>query len=249
MRLGGFCVSFLLLLSAVFGPVNEARSSAIGNWEKSSRSWNNTHMTRIKAAMIAAGHRVDPDSPITAASLRSAVYVFGEPTVTPTAAELDLLRHFVRDGGMLMIFGDTGIDLVSYNSLLASVGSTITFTATTVGTTSALPEGQFTRAPTRITGGSLTVSSGNGTAGGTLIDNNYARFEQIGSGYVLTFGDRIDHNDVISDINTDLLLNAVSLAIGPVFQVPALSPWLLVLLALLTCAFAAGRLRLASRSV
>lgn len=248
MRLGGFCVSILLVLSAVFGAASEARSSAIGNWDKSSRSWNNTHMTRIKAAMIAAGHRVDPDSPITAASLKTAVYVFGEPTITPTAAELDLLRRFIRDGGTLMVFGDTGIDLASYNSLLASVGSTITFIPTTVGTSSALLDGQFTRAPTRIVGGSLTVTSGNGTAGGTLIDNNYARFEQIGSGYVLTFGDRIDHNDVISDTNTSLLLNAVSLAIGPVFQVPALSPWMLILLALLACAFAAGRLRLARAS-
>ncbi|MEO8134903.1 MAG: IPTL-CTERM sorting domain-containing protein [Betaproteobacteria bacterium] len=216
----------------------------IANWDKSGRSWNNSHMTTIKAAMTAAGHRVDGDAAITAASVATAaVYILGEPTTAPTPTELEHLRQFVNRGGMLLVFGDTGINLPAYNNLLAGVGSTITYVTTTIGTTSALPDGKFTRAPINIIGNSLTVSSGNGTAGGTLIDNNYVRYEQLGAGYVLAFGDRIDHNDVISATNIALLLNAVSFAISPLLPIPTLSALALIGLALLTGAFAAVRLR------
>ncbi|MEP7083449.1 MAG: IPTL-CTERM sorting domain-containing protein [Betaproteobacteria bacterium] len=191
-------------------------------------------MTTIKAAMVASGRRVEGDGAITDATLKSAsVYIFGEPTATPTASELMALRQFVNNGGIVLIFGDTGIDLPTYNNLLAGIGSTITFIPTTIGTTSALADGQFTQGPSKISGSSLSVTSGNGTAGGTLIDNNYVRYEPIGAGYVFVFGDRIDHNDVISDTNTKLLLNVVSVAAEFPFQIPTLSPAGLLLLALL----------------
>ena len=224
MRLGGYCVSVLLAAISLFlsGLAGEAHSGTVANWDKSSRSWNNSHMTRIKAAMQEAGHRVEGDGTISSAALKiSSVYLIGEPTATPTAAELLMLREFIKSGGMILVFGDTGIDLPTYNNLLAGIGSTIAFTTTTIGTTSSLPAGQFTEGPSRIAGSTLSVTSGNGTAGGTLIDNNYVRFEQIGAGHVVVFGDRIDHNDVISDTNTKLLLNLVGFAVGP--AVPILS--------------------------
>lgn len=245
MRLGGFCVSVFLaaILLVPFGVAGDARAGVIGNWEKSSRSWNNSHMTTIKTAMQDAGHRVEGDGAITSTVLKaSSVYLIGEPTATPTTAELAMLRQLATDGGMIFVFGDTGIDLPTYNNLLAGIGSTIAFTTTTIGTTSALPDGQFTQGPSKISGSTLSVTSGNGTTGGTLIDNNYVRFEQIGAGYVVVFGDRIDHNDVISDTNTKLLLNLVSFAIGPPAQVPAVSPIGLVLASLLLAGLGAARL-------
>jgi hypothetical protein len=243
MRLGGFCVFVFLaaILLALFGVAGDAHSAVVANWDKSSRSWNNSHMTKIKTAMQNAGHRVDGDGAISSTGLRaSGVYLFGEPTATPTAAELALLRQFATDGGMIFVFGDTGIDLPTYNNLLAGIGSTITFTTTTISTTSALPVGQFTESPSQISGSTLSVTSGNGTAGGTLIDNNYVRFEHIGAGYIVVFGDRIDHNDVISDTNTKLLLNLVSVAIERLSPIPAVSPIGLVLVALLVAAFGAA---------
>jgi len=58
------------------------------------------------------------------------------------------------------------------------------------------------------------------------------------------FGDRIDHNDVISATNTSLLLNVVSIAIapGPATPVPALSSALITLVSLLLAALAATHL-------
>jgi len=242
MRLGGFCVSVFIaaILLAPLGLSGEAQAGVVANWDKSSRSWNNSHMTRIKTAMQDAGHRVEGDGAISAAALKiSSVYLIGEPIATPSAEELTLLAQFVKGGGMIFVFGDTGIDLPTYNNLLAGIGSTIAYTTTTIGTSSALPEGRFTEGPSRISGSTLSVTSGNGTTGGFLVDNNYVRYEQIGAGYVVAFGDRIDHNDVISDTNAKLLLNLVSFAVGPNVPIPAVSPLGLVLAALLLTALGA----------
>jgi hypothetical protein len=226
MRPRSFCIFVLLaaiLLPPLFGAGN-AHAAVIANWDQSSRSWNDPHMSRIKAAMENAGHRVDADGAISSAALNnSSVYVMGEPTATPTAAELALLQQFVRDGGMIFVFGDTGINLAAYNNLLAGIGSTMSYAPTTITTTGPLAAGQFTQSPWNISGSTLSVSPGNGTAGGTPIDRNYVRFEQVGKGYVVVFGDRIDHDDVISDTNTKLLLNLVSFAIVRMAPIPAVS--------------------------
>jgi hypothetical protein len=243
MRLGGFCTAVCLAVSLLLAQAETAHAKGIANWNKSARSWNNSHMTKIKAAMEGTGYHVDPDAALDQASLNSAVIVMGEPTATPTAAEMDQITTFVKNGGMVLVFGDTGIDLPTYNHLLSGIGSSIQFTTTTISTTSALPDGAFTLEPVKIAGTVLTVTSGNGTTGGIPIDNNYVKFEQIGKGFVVVFGDRIDHNDVISTTNTELLLNLVAVAVAPAFPIPALSPAVLLLIALMLCGFAASRLR------
>lgn len=247
MRLGGFCASVFFTAFLLIAGVEPAHASAIANWDKSARSWNNAHMTKIKAAIQNAGHRVESDAPISDASLRSGVMVIGEPIATPSAAELGKLRGFVGAGGIVLLFGDTGIELNTYNDLLTGLGSTIQFTTTTVSTSSALGSGPFTENPSRIIGTSLSVTSGNGTSGGTAIDNNYVRYEQIGVGYVFAFGDRIDHDDVISATNTALLLNIVSIALDPATStsIPALSPAVLAALSLLLAAW--GIIRITGR--
>jgi hypothetical protein len=243
MRLGGFCAVVLVAAaSLILAQSGTAHAGAIANWDQSARSWNNSHMTRIKVAMEAAGHRVDADAPITDSSLRATVMVIGEPVATPTALDLGKLRDYLRAGGIILLFGDTGIDLPTYNNLLTGIGSSIQFTTTTVSTSSAITDRPFAQNPTRIVGLTLSVTSGNGTSGGTLIDNNYVRYEQIGSGYVFVFGDRIDHNDVISTTNTTLLLNIVSAAVDPAELIPTLSPALLAAVSLLLAAFASIRL-------
>ena len=230
--IAGVLTALLLAASAL---ASSAHAHVIANWDKSNRSWNNSHMTKIKAAMETAGHQVLPDSPITEKVLKSIqVLVIGEPTALPTAGELLLLKAFVTAGGMVLLFGDTGIDLPTYNGLLAGIGSSITFTTTTIGTSSALPDNKFTGGPaSSVVGSSLSVTSGNGTAGGTLVDNNYIRYDVIGAGLVFTFGDRIDHNDVISATNMSLLLNIVAIALGPAFLIPTLSATAMMLLSLL----------------
>jgi hypothetical protein len=239
MRVGGSCAAVLVAVLLFIAGAGGAHASTIANWDKSARSWNNSHMTKIRVAMQNAGHRVEADAPITAASLRAAVVVIGEPVATPVVAELGRLRDFLNSGGMILLFGDTGIDLNTYNDLLTGLGSTMQFTTTTIGTSSALGSTLFTESPSRIAGASLSVSSGNGTSGGTLIDNNYVRYEQIGAGYVFVFGDRIDHDDVISATNTTLLLNIVSVALDPKTSIPALSPAMVAALTLLLGSFAA----------
>lgn len=236
MRRGGpgMAVVLTALLLAASALASSVHAHVIANWDKGSRSWNNSHMTKIKAAMEAAGHQVLPDAPITEKTLNVVqVLVIAEPTAIPTAAELALVKTFVTAGGTVLLFGDTGIDRPTYNGLLAGIGSAITYTTTTIGTTSALRDSKFTAGPTPIVGASLSVTSGNGTAGGTLVDNNYVRYDVIGAGLVFAFGDRIDHNDVISDTNSSLLLNIVAIAIGAPLQIPTLSTTAMVLLSLL----------------
>ena len=53
-----------------FYPMYLPQAGVVANWDKSSRSWNNSHMTRIKTAMQDAGHRVEGDGAISAAALR-----------------------------------------------------------------------------------------------------------------------------------------------------------------------------------
>lgn len=227
MRRGGFGVAVFVaaLFLALSTLAVDVRAAIIGNWDKSGRSWNNSHMTRIKAAMVAAGHQVQPDTPITEDAIRSlGVFVIAEPTTVPSTQELALLRNFLDAGGVIFVFGDTGIELPTYNSLLSGVGSTMSFIPTTIGTSSVLSDNKFTAGPANIVGDRLSVTSGNGTTGGTLVDNNYVRYEQIKHGYMVVFGDRIDHNDVISPANIKLILNLVAVAPGPVFPVPAVSP-------------------------
>ena len=231
MRLAGLCTAVGLAAALAVAVAGTAHAAVIGNWNKSARSWNNAHMTTIKGAMQDNGHRVDADSSIDGLSPRTGVVIMGEPTATPTTAELERLTSFLKSGGMMMVFGDTGIDLPTYNKLLTGVGSSIQFTTTTISTSSALPDGTFTTSPTKISGNTLSVTSGNGTTGGLLVDNNYVRYEQIGSGFVVVFGDRIDHNDVISATNISLLLNLVAVAAVPAAPVPALAPALLATLA------------------
>jgi hypothetical protein len=237
MRLGVLRAAsiFIWLILAGMAPV---QAKIIANWDKSARSWNNSHMSNIKAAMQAAGHTVLPDAPIGDATLKAGVLVIGEPVASPTAAEAAKLKDFVALGGMVLVFGDTGIDLPTYNTLLSNLGSSIQFTTSTVGTSSSLPDGFFTTGPNRISGGSLNVTSGNGTAGGKLVDSNYVRYERVGNGIVVVFGDRIDHNDVISATNTSLLLNVVAAAADPPFVVPTLSGVTLLLLGLALAAVA-----------
>lgn len=241
MRLRVFCAAAFSVFWLTLAGGGDAQANIVANWDKSARSWNNPHMSKIKAAMQDAGHQVLADAPISDATLRAGVLVMGEPIAAPSAAEAAKLQEFVMSGGMVLLFGDTGIDLQTYNNLLTGLGSTIQFTTSTVGTTSALPDGLFTISPSKISGSTLNVTSGNGTAGGKLVDSNYVRYERVGNGFVIAFGDRIDHNDVISATNTSLLLNIVALAISPPLLVPTLSGGMLLLLA---GALAAAALRL-----
>jgi len=206
MRLGGFCTAVCLAVSLMLVQAGSAHASVIANWNKSARSWNNTHMTKIKLAMQDAGHRVDPDSAIGAISALASVLVIGEPTSTPTPTEFDQLRAFLKGGGVILLFGDTGIDLPTYNRLLTGVGSSIQFTTTTIGTSSALPDVSFTLGPARISGSTLNVTSGNGTAGGIAVDNNYVKYEPVENGLVIVFGDRID---AIMDGDLDEIVEAL----------------------------------------
>lgn len=243
MRLGVLraAVIFIWLFLAGAAPV---QAKIIANWDKSARSWNNSHMSKIKASMQEAGHSVLADAPISDATLKAGVLIVGEPIAAPSAAEIAKLKDFVVLGGMMLLFGDTGIDLPTYNTLLSNLGSSIQFTTGTVGTSSSLPDGFFTTGPNKISGGSLNVTSGNGTAGGKLVDSNYVRYERVGNGIVVVFGDRIDHNDVISATNTNLLLNVVAAAADPPFIVPTLSGVMLLLLGLALAGFGSRSVRL-----
>ena len=100
MRLGVLraAVVFIWLLLAGMAPVH---AKVIANWDKSARSWNNSHMSKIKASMQDAGHTVLSDAPISDATLKAGVLVVGEPVTAPSAAEITKMKDFVTLGGMV----------------------------------------------------------------------------------------------------------------------------------------------------
>src|SRR5215203_4057077 len=100
MRLGVFCAAVLSALWLTLAGAQSAHANAVANWDKSARSWNNSHMTKIRAAMQEAGHLVLADAPINESTLRrAAVVVMGEPLAAPTGTELTRLQEFIRIGG------------------------------------------------------------------------------------------------------------------------------------------------------
>ncbi len=230
-----------------------AEATVVGNWNGSNRSWNNSDMSALRGAVVAAGHTVRADAAITPAELAGdGVFVIGEATVTPSAGEMSDLSGFVNAGGILLVFTNSSASGVAgANSIFSALGSTLNFAGTNP-VAAPFPAGPFTSGPTNIVGQTITTSPGNFISGGTVVAGSFVNYQQIGAGYVIAFGDRIDHNvfgPTAGTPNGDLFLNILQVAATPQVvvvrhvDVPTLSEWGLIGLAVLVTALAIGGLR------
>jgi hypothetical protein len=200
-------VAFLFATAAIgLLLATPANAISIGNWSGSNRSWNHSDFSSIQATMTLAGHNVLADSAISAANLAGVdMYIIGEATSTPGAAELQNLRDFVESGNCLLVSTNSSFSGgTDGNAILAGIGSTMSFASDFANASGPFQGGNFatTGPPYNLVGQNLAVSPGNRVNGGTTLYDFGIHVEQLGNGFVFAFGDRYDH-DFASPNNTN----------------------------------------------
>lgn len=187
----------------------------IGNWNGSSRSWNNGEMAATSATMTGRGHTVFADADITAGNLAGYdVFIIGEATRATTAGESAALAAWILGGGRLAVFWDSGDSGNPFeNTIMTGIGSSIQASGSAGGST-AFVGGNFATAggPFNIVGQNLDTSPGTSLTGGSALASDWVRYQQLGSGFVFGFADRSDHNTfnpTTSNANGQLLINIV----------------------------------------
>lgn len=236
----------LVALASVLGSL-PASAAVVGNWNGSSRSWNSADMANLKGIVTTAGHTVLADAAITAGLGGATVYVIGEGLAAPTAGELTILDGWVAAGGRLLLFNNSGCSgCTATNAILTALSSSISVSGTSA-VVAPFPSSPFTTTPNNLVGLSLVTSPGDQVAGGTQIAGSFISYQAHGTGYVIVFGDRSDHNFAITtaaDINAQLFLNILAGG-APAEAIPAVG--LIGLLILFACVAAAGFLILRTR--
>lgn len=189
-----------------------AHAAVIGNWNGSSRSWNNGNMATLKSTLTGAGHTILPDGAISAATLAAMdVFVIGEAGAGPSGAELSDLGAWVSGGGVLLVFFDSSCSgCTGGNAVLSGLGTGMSASGSASGTT--LLGGNFATEgpPYNLVGSALATTPGTAISGGTSLAGSYLQYAVLGSGYVFAFGDRSDHNffnPTASNVNGQLFLN------------------------------------------
>ena len=181
-----------LVLVAAFG----LQGGTIGNWDGSTRTWNNANMSIMKATAEGAGHTVRADAAITSGELASSsVFLIGEPGAAPTAGEVALLNAWVNGGGILLVMFDSSCaGCTGNNPLLSSLGTGMSGSGSASGTVFAGGNFASMGPPYDIVGQSLITSPGTAIVGGTSLAGSFIQYSQLGSGWVFAFADRSDHN-------------------------------------------------------
>lgn len=206
-----------LLVAAIAAP---APAVTIGSWSGASRTWNSSaNFSNVRTLMTNYGHVVEADEAMTAALLADdQMWVIGEAASVPSAPELAALSAWVHGGGTLLVLADSaGVGGVNGSAILSGIGSAMAFGGTPAA--APLAGGIFASEgpPYDIVGQNLVTSIATAITGGTVLAGTYIQYEALGSGYVFAFGDRSDHNALLTDVNgttvnSQLFLN---LAGGP----------------------------------
>jgi hypothetical protein len=200
----------LAVLTLVLGATH-AEASVIGSWIGSSEPWNTPEFSTIRDTILSAGHTFEADEPMTAADLANDdLFLIQEPGYTPSASELSDLAAWINAGGLLIIQTDSDGGAPSCNAILSAIGSSMSFEGTHAN--APLSGGIFATEgpPYNIVGQLLVTSAGFGVVGGNALAGTYARYEELGNGYVFAFGNRPDHNfaaPTSATVNGQLFLN------------------------------------------
>ena len=217
----------LLSLVCTLALGSSAFAGTIGMWDGSSRTWNNGDFSTVKATAIGAGHTVGADAAITPGNLAGYdVFLMAEPTTTISGAESAALLSFMNSqGGVVLLFTDNTSSTSNLNSILSSLGSGMSFAASSSNlNTGPILGGTFASEgpPYDIVGGSFNVSLGKAVSGGSAVVGNLLRYETFGNGYLFAFGDRFDHDfaaPTAANNNGRLFLNLLGDR-APVVPVP-----------------------------
>lgn len=198
---------------SVLGLSTAVQASVIGNWNGSARSWNSG--PTLVNLMTSRGHTVEADGAINAANLANDdVFVIGEANSGITAGESADLLSWITAGGRLLITVDSGgTGAAGGNSILASLGSSLSFGGSSA-VNGPLLTGNFLTdgGPFNIVGQTLTVTPGTAVTGGTALAGTYVAFQQIGSGFIFGFGDHLQNdffNNSAANVNGQLHINLV----------------------------------------
>lgn len=194
------------------GLASTANAAVIGNWDGSSRSWNQG--STLVALMQSRGHTVEADGGISAAGLAGdTLFVIGEATRATTVQETADLSAWISGGGRLLVTVDSSNSGASAgNAILSALGSSLSFGGSAVN--GVLQSGNFLTdgGPFSIAGSSLVTTAGTGVSGGTSLAGSYVAVETFGSGYIFGFGDHFTHNyfnNSASNVNGQMHINLV----------------------------------------
>ena len=214
----------LALMLCASASVAHAGLITIGQWAGSARSWNAGDFSTIKTTMTGAGHTVEADEAITAANLSNdAMFVIGEPTVGLTVGETTDLANWVSGGGILWFGVDSPSNATIANSILAGIGSTMSFGTSQGSYDLPLSGGNFasTGPPYNLVGLSLTTSLQRGpVSGGTILAGDMVHWEALGSGFLFASSDRFEQNFSDSTAGTTNGQFFLNIANGPETAVP-----------------------------
>lgn len=231
-----------LAFVAIVGLASFSNAANIGNWSGSLRSWNNSDMSILKAALITAGNTVEADEAITTSNLANDnVFVIGEATSVPISAELSVLSTFVNGGGTLLVLTNSGCSGgAGANAIFSALGSSLNLPCTGSPVVAPFAGGIFatTGPPYNIVGQTLATTPGNVIAGGTTLAGDYIHYQKIGNGYIFAFGDRSDHNTFNPNdttVNGKLFLNiaAGSSVVKVSTVVPTMTQWGMIIFMIL----------------
>lgn len=231
-------VALLCLSSFAFG-------ASILDLDGNNRPLGTSNVVNILTVLNNGGHTVNTG---TLAELpNNDLLLFAEPTAALTAAEITQVGNFVNGGGFLVVITDSGcVGCTEINALLSGIGSAISIPGGG-GSPAPLASAFFTTAPRDIAGQSLVTTPSAAVSGGISLSGTLARYEEIGTGLVVVFGERFDFDGANpadgSSINSQLFLNIADNAEGaapppqptpPALPVPVNSAWgLAVLIGLL----------------
>jgi hypothetical protein len=214
-------ISCLLLLSVI-----PASAGIIGNWNGSARSWNNFDFSTVRNTMIAAGNTVGADTDLISAITGANALVIGEATGAPNAGELVALDAWLRAGGILLLFGDSGGDgATGNNAITTALGSSLRQGTDFANFPGTLGGGIFASEgpPHNIVGETLASTPGSTITGGNALSGGLIRWESLDGGFIFLFGDRLDHNVNVGGAGTTNFRMFENLAQG-VFSPPGTPP-------------------------
>jgi len=214
----GFTVAVLAL---AVSSVLQGASITVASWSGSAldRRWGDASFNSLTLAnSLTQGVNYNSNYSISSGLSGLKTFVIEEAATTMSSGDINTLKTWVQNGGVLLLFVDPNqvvggsSNLFVTQNILANLGSSINVDlsgssyGSANGANASLAQGLTTATPgffavnnnSGIGGQSLakfngiTISGGNTIGSGDLA--NLIRTDKIGTGTIFVFGDRFDHN-------------------------------------------------------
>ena len=184
-----------LIAVALFASVTaKADNLQIGSWDQSGRTLEDRAFSPFVAALTSDGHSVASSGAISSDSmLKYCVFFMQEALRSITSGEKSVLLGWLNKGGVLAVLADSGgTGVATSNSILSDLGTPISMSAG-AAVPGAIVASPFSNTPHNLVGTTFNSSPAAVVSGGSIISQNYVHYFAVGAGYVLVFGDALNH--------------------------------------------------------